>query len=566
MKRVIGGAVQTFLVAHWTTTVVDNCKSWLLADRMAGNWRSMGKIESSKVRKVFATALPLVFLAAPSIWLMAVVPPLWRDADAYVQTVFPPSAPTILMHGPLYCTLSRLPLWFGYLISGAGPAVRLGYFIKHTQLTDTGVFALLFLQHAALWCAALYFINAVTATLSARLMLTVFFTSHPLFYIFAHCIGSETLSMIITVFLAGAGLRIVLRYPAIKVRDWILFGALLCSGILTRHINCVLAALLPITILLIALGHSLRLLLVQRPTRSTGYFDLAKPAGIWVASIATGLTALILATSVTHLLCRRAHIHWRSTFGYTFVWRLNFLTRVPAEARDGFLSATASQCHLPETRQLLGVLANWFRQNKPWDPPQFVREARTALFSSPEKFQDEKFDRSLNEMAHAFLCPPSTALRSAALDDFDYATRLREGDVAQYLFVTTDHFLTHRSRMPQLAQLKTFREPHSELIEVANRFYFRWWNPISFRAWSVIGLLVLSVALSMNIEFQPGGGRVILYSVTLSTFGVIMVALNCLFVEIQPRFVLPMMEFLLLSMMLLLGLIFRGWHQRLEKF
>jgi hypothetical protein len=526
----------------------------------------MGKIESSKVRKVFATALPLVFLAAPSIWLMAVVPPLWRDADAYVQTVFPPGAPTILMHGPLYCTLSRLPLWFGYLISGAGPAVRLGHFTKHTQLTDTGVFALLFLQHAALWCAALYFINAVTATLSARLMLTVFFTSHPLFYTFAHCIGSETLSMIITVFLAGAGLRIVLRYPAIKVRDWILFGALLCSGILTRHINCVLAALLPITILLIALGHSLRLLLVQRPTRSTGYFDLAKPAGIWVASIATGLTALILATSVTHLLCRRAHIHWRSTFGYTFVWRLNFLTRVPAEARDGFLSATASQCHLPETRQLLVVLANWFGQDKPWDPPQFVREARTALFSPPGKFQDEKFDRSLNEMAHAFLCPPNAALRSAALDDFDYATRLREVDVAQYLFVTTDYFLTHRSGMPQLAQLKTFREPHSELIEAANRFYFRWWNPISFRAWSVIGLLVLSVALFMNIEFQLGGGRVILYSATLSTFGVIMVALNCFFAEIQPRFVLPMMEFLLLSMMLLLGLIFRGWHHRFEKF
>src|SRR5206468_4592371 len=136
------------------------------------------------------------------------------------------------------------------------------------------------------------------------------------------------------------------------VRDWILFGALLCSAILTRHINCVLAGLLPITIFLIVLGQSLRIFVVQRRTRSTAHFKLGKPARVWGISIATGLTALILATSITHLLCWRAHIHWRPTFGYTFVWRLNFLKRMPTASRDEFLSATASQCQLPETRQL----------------------------------------------------------------------------------------------------------------------------------------------------------------------------------------------------------------------
>jgi hypothetical protein len=521
----------------------------------------MDKPESRKVRKVFTTALPLLVLAAPSIWLIAIVPPLWRDVDAYVQTVFPPSASTILLHGPLYCTLSRVPLWLGYLISGTGPAVRFGHFIKHTQLTDTGVFVLLFLQHASLWCAALYFINAITATLSARLLLAVFFASHPLFYTFAHCIGSETVSMIIMVFLAGAGLRIVLRYPDIIVVDWILFGALLCSSILTRHINCALVALLPITLLLIALGESLRIFVVQRRTRPTAHFEFGKPARVWGTSIATGLSALILATSVTHFLCWRAHIHCRPKFGFTFLWRLNFLERVPAASRDGFLSTTASRCQLPETRQLLAMLANWFGQNKPWDPAQFVKEARGTLFNSAGKFRDEmdtKFDRFLNEMAHAFLCPPNAALRSAALDDFKYATRLREADVAHYLFVTTDFYFNHRSDLPQLAELKTFREPRTELIDAANRFYFRWWNPISFRGWSVIGLLVFLVALFMNIKFRTASGPVILYAVTLSSFGVIMVLLNCFFAQIQPRFSLPMMEFLLLSMMILLGLIFRG--------
>src|SRR5256714_13110785 len=108
------------------------------------------------MRKLAATALPLVILATPSLWLLLAVPPLWRDVDAYNQTVLPPGMVTILLHGPLYCTLSRVPLWLGYLVNGAGPAVSLGYFIKHSQLTDAGVFALLLLQHAALCCAAVY--------------------------------------------------------------------------------------------------------------------------------------------------------------------------------------------------------------------------------------------------------------------------------------------------------------------------------------------------------------------------------------------------------------------------
>ncbi len=526
---------------------------------IVGTLRDVNIPQLRSVKKLSATALLIVVLATPSFWLMLAVPPLWRNSDAYVQTVYPPSAGTILAHGPLYCTLSRVPLWFGYLISGTGPAVGLGDFINHTQLTDAGVFALVFLQHATLWCAALYFINAITVTLSTRLLLAIFFGSHPLFYTFAHCVGSETLSMIIAVFLAGAGLRIVLRCPDIIVRDWIIFGALLCSSILTRHINCVLVALLPITIFLIAVGESLRIFIVQRHARSTAHFELSKATCVWGMSVAIGLAALILATSVTHLLCWRAHIHWRSNFGYTFLWRLNFLERVPAASRDEFLSATASQCQLPETRQLLAMLANSFGQNKHWNPTQFIGEARAALFGSTGKFQDEKFDRSLNEMAYTFLFPPSVALRSAALDDFEYATRLREADVAHFLFVTTDYFFDRPSRMPQLAQLKTFREPRTELIDAAKGFYFRCWNPISFRVGSVIALFLLLVTCFMNIKFKTAGGRVILYAATLSTVGVIMVLLNCFFVEIKPRFSLPMMEFLLLSIMILLSLIFRGY-------
>src|SRR4029077_12355015 len=172
---------------------------------MAEERQSILKPESRNLTKLFTAALPLLFLAIPSLWLIWSVPPLWKDVDAYNQTVRPPGLVTILLHGPLYCTLSRVPLWFGYLISGSGPAVSLGHFIKHSQLTDAGVYSLVVLQHIALWCGAVYLIYAIARTLLLRLLFTVLFASQPLFYGFAHCVGSEALSMIVILLLAASG-------------------------------------------------------------------------------------------------------------------------------------------------------------------------------------------------------------------------------------------------------------------------------------------------------------------------------------------------------------------------
>lgn len=439
--------------------------------------------------------------------------------------------------------------------------VRFGRFIKHTQLTDSGVFALIFVQHVALWWAALFFINTTTTSLWSRLLLAIFFASHPLFYAFAHCIGSETLSMIIILLLAATGLHIVTRYPNILMRDWILFGALLCGAILTRHINGVLVALLPITIFLITLVQSLHNSLACRRAPSAINFTFGRSARVWCTSVVAGLIALLLATSVTHWLCWQAHIHYRSKIGYTFVWRLNFINQVPPGSRDQFLAAAASRCQLPETRQLLMRLAERFRENQPWEPPVFHREAQASFAAPGGKFgksEDEKYDRSLNEMAYALLYPPNMALWSAVLQDFEHATRLREADVVHYLFHTTDYVFDHADVAPQTTRLKTFREPRTKLASAANQSYFRWWNPISFRLGSIIYLLLLLMAVFMKEKAQTDDGRVVLYAVILFVFGVTMVFLNCFFSAIQPRFTLPMMELLILSMMILLGVIFRA--------
>src|SRR5262249_34669223 len=326
---------------------------------MVGDRLSIGTPELRNVTKAVATTLPPLFLAIPSVWLMLSVPPLWRGVDAYNQTVRPPGMVTILLHAPLYCTLSRVPLWLGYLFSGSGPAESLGHFIKHSELTDAGVYSLVFLQHAALWCGAVYLIYAIARTLLLRLFLAVLFASQPLFYTFAHCVGSEALSMIVIVLLAASGARLTLHFPDIRPRDWIVLTVLLAAASLTRHINCVLAAVLPLTMALVIIERGLCRLATHQKATADSNLQFLKAGKIWLLSVVTGVIGVLCATGVTHLLCWRAHTPWRSTFGYTFLWRFNFLQTMQPAPRQRLLNFVGSKSRLPESHQLLELLGNW---------------------------------------------------------------------------------------------------------------------------------------------------------------------------------------------------------------
>ena len=110
-------------------------------------------------------------LALPSIWLMRTVPPLWRAIDAYVQLTFPPGPSTILLHGPLYCELARVPLWIGHLATGG--SMHLAEFMKHPRLTNAGVYFLIALQHGGLWFAAFYFLSGLSHSVAGRVILAI---------------------------------------------------------------------------------------------------------------------------------------------------------------------------------------------------------------------------------------------------------------------------------------------------------------------------------------------------------------------------------------------------------
>ena len=155
----------------------------------------------------------LVFLCllAPSAWMIATIPPLWRDADAYVQLTENPLVATFWGHAPAYCHIAKIPLFAGEQLErwrGNAPPNRApGSSLP--ALTDSGIWLLIIGQHLGMDLAIFCFITAVTSLFLVRLALALIWASNALFYTFAHCVGSETLGLILIVVLALKALRLI---------------------------------------------------------------------------------------------------------------------------------------------------------------------------------------------------------------------------------------------------------------------------------------------------------------------------------------------------------------------
>src|SRR5260370_9012211 len=80
--------------------------------------RSLPGVKPHVVR-LAATSVLIAILLAPSIWMLSVIPPLWKDVDAYVQTAYPPGIAPILQYGPLYSSSALIPPYVDYAIASS---------------------------------------------------------------------------------------------------------------------------------------------------------------------------------------------------------------------------------------------------------------------------------------------------------------------------------------------------------------------------------------------------------------------------------------------------------------
>ncbi len=509
--------------------------------------------------RLVAPAILLAVILAPSIWMLSVIPPLWRDIDAYAQVTLPPGPGTILQYGPLYCFLARIPLYLGYAIDcvARGAPLPAPAFFIHPTLTDSGVFALLLSQHISLCLGTSYLIAATTRLFWVRLILALAWALNPLFYTFAHCIGTETLSMILVLMLGATGLRIVRHSRKVPGREWLLFGVLLWLSILTRHINATLAGVLPLTFFFLSTCRLLmirfsRSQLLRRWQRLRARQALQEAA----VAVAVGIGCIALTNVSLRGLCYAVNTPYRSTVGPAFLGRLKFLARLPVEKRNQLLDKTSENTNSPDVKKLISLLRDSFRDEDPnWDAIAFKENAQAVLFSPQTSTSEKQFYDVLNRTARVFLYPPDKIFLNAIATDLQASQRITIPDVVSFLFVTTRFYFPNAAKMPQFASLVTFRDRNAAQVFAIfkNHSYFRHPKHLSYRALLFVWVIILGLFAVIARMLKQQAAGVASYAAALTMIGLFMMLANCVLAVFQPRYTLPMWELTLVSLSILFG-------------
>ena len=498
----------------------------------------------------------LLCLFAPSVWLIATIPPLWRDLDAYNQLVRPPLIATSWGHGPAYCYAAKVPLflgeqlerWRGIAVARSEPGL--------SKLTDTGVWLLIIAQHLAFCAAGLYFIFAISKFFWIRLALALTWASNALFYTFAHCVGSETLSLILLVLVVGKGLHLIGGRGEPRWKDWYLFAIGLWLCLLSRHVNLLLILLLPAAFLLSWAWNRASSFLAagDRPRRWRRRLG-ARAFRQAVIALAIGFACVAVANSLTQGLARKTKLRPEHRIGFTFLWRLHFLDTLPPPARVALLEKVATRAHSKEARQLVTLLGQMHEERADLGARSFTHRAIPILFPSEAVAPWRKLDRALNQMAFAFLLPPTPEHLHAARTDFVAALKRPVIEISDQLFDTTAYFFPNRSEMPGCAGLVTFRDASAETIKrlPSQHLYFQLWRGLTYNKALLIWSLCLSAFLVIARQKKVKVAAISAFGITMVAVGLLMVASTCLLGEFIPRYALPMWQLLLLSLYIFVG-------------
>jgi hypothetical protein len=248
-----------------------------------------------------------------------------------------------------------------------------------------------------------------------------------------------------------------------------------------------------------------------------------------------GIVALLWATAMANLLCWRANIPWRSKFGYTFLWRLNFLGDMPAAPRKQLLLTTAKS---PEARVVATSVDAWFETGNDWDAANLAPVVIRAVVAANPNASESDIDRALNQFARFSLFPPSQALRHAAVSDFWAASRRSSADITQNLFLTTAYAYDHLVWMKQAATLEQFTVPRADLAQLSRTTYFRIWEWLSYRGCCFAAAIIALLIFLMN----RGSSGIFASQLSVAAIGAFILFVTCFFVQLQDRFIVTAMQ------------------------
>jgi hypothetical protein len=494
--------------------------------------------------------VPLAILSFPSIYLLLTVSPLWRDSDGFneIASTFAPKG--IIHWLPGYCLCGRLVVIIAGiaadLVQGKGlPPLS----ISITPLNDFGVYTLIVLQHLLLVFSLYYFVRTITDRLWARFLCAAFFALTPWMYVYANCIGSEAFSNPLVILAAASGWN-CLKAPELGKKNLLAYLAVLVMASLTRQINVLLGAALPLALLPRAIRGLLRSRSRRPLDESPGFAGRRLLIFAGAAVVALGISIFVQSA-----LCWICRVPFRSTLGETFEWRLAYLRDLPEPDRALIIQKIDRKINDPIVTDALEGLNQSLSRGDSWkDMLLFYRIDDFLLQSGLKDMQIRtwQIDLRLNRIATTVLCSMEPHYLTAVWSDFIRTPFFSQSDLAYSPFILTDwlHTQLANPRYGRLRGLASFRNEagyYALLWQRTSYFHFLAGMPMVWMACVAVAFSLAGLILSRENAI---GELKATYSLAMVVLGFLMALGSCLTTFSAARFYLPVYSLFQIGMIL----------------
>jgi hypothetical protein len=516
--------------------------------------------------------LLLLILAIPSIYIFLSLQPLWRDEDAFneIASTFAPRG--IVHYLPGYCLGGRLIVFLGSiagsLISGHGiPCLSLDL----TPLNDAGIYTLIAVQHFFLVFSLYYAVRTLSVHFAVRVFLAVCFALTPWAYIYANCLGSEAFSNPLVYLVAAFGWS-CLQSEELKPRKIFIYFGLLLAAALTRHIDIVMAACLPIALLPLA---GKELILRGGPANPiNGRVRYRYTSGLLI-SVVAGLSVIGASALVQRGLCWMFRVPFQSTFGETFSYRLAYLETMPDEERAAVLQQISAKAGDPVVTEALAALSQSLSEGQPWNNIYLYYKIDEILVRSgfnEVQARTSEIHSKLNRIAATVLLSGESNFRKAVWTDFVLSPFFVQADLAYPPFELTDWVQSQLSypRYERLRGLASFQHQGGYYQAAWKRIpYVHLFERVPMLEMACLAIAlasVLGVLVFLGVCRDPHTTTGLCYAMAMIVGALLISFLTCLSTYFQGRLYLPVYALYQMGMLLSISMAVKAMGRACRRF
>src|SRR6201993_1476860 len=501
---------------------------------------------------------PALFLSLPSLYLLLLYPPIWKDVDALGQLIWRAGWGNILHYPPLYCFTGRIPFWLGdfiiALLNGQ-PLPGLNLF-REQHPTWLGIELLIIAQHAGLIAALTLLVRMAARSPLGRGAITICFIGASSLYAQQQCAGSEAPSVSAIILLTAAGLWVYrLEPPSARgspgTKDkrrsstslrWIVFTIALLAAFGTRHINYLFVFWLPLLI-----GGHLLWSLWRR--RRIVIPDLAK-LGI---AVACGGFALLADTLIVRVMIAQAGEQYRTDLGFVLIDRVTaFLNKLSNSERAALVEKLVAAERDPIVQVAIRAESKLGSTHE-----ELADTIQAALRQEgiPQNAIQARSDVSVFDGALAYLKTLHPKLIDLILSDFLHGyVREDNSKLSLNRFLANRTAARMRQEDPQswqpLAQLHSIEDQKtaSALVNRASTDpYLMLWGPIP-----IVVMVLANFGLTIVLVRRGQGDLAWLAQALLITSALLYLA-NCICDYFNDRYTLPLLVCVVAAFALQIG-------------